>query len=183
MRLGIGMSKSVVFTVALCAACLFTLASSVSADPVRVPPGQVKLNLFEVQTSQLSDLGKADIRAMLSDHFANNNGNHFGFRNQLSDSFAAKHGRHVDSSDEVSDPFAGNNGKHLGFSVASNRGGMRFGLLDPRNPQNRTGGDNNSRNSVTQSPEPTGMLLLGTGLAAGAAFLRRRMRRKRTVEE
>jgi hypothetical protein len=162
------MSKSKVLTVALSVAFLFTLASSVSADPVRVPPGQVKFSVFEVQILDLSDLSKADIRGLLSDHFADNNGNHFGFRNMFSDWFVAGNGRHLGLGVALTNPFANNNGKHLGFGVASTRPGMRFGLNNPRT----------SKDSVTENPEPTGMLLLGTGLAAGAAFLRRRSRKR-----
>ena len=69
----------------------------------------------------------------------------------------------------LSEHFADNNGRHLGFSVASFHGGVKFGLANPRNPTT----------SVTQNPEPTGMLLLGTGLAAAAAFARRKVRRRR----
>ena len=166
------MSKTRIFTAALSVVFVFTLASSVSADPVHLPPGQVKFNLFEVEALDLSDIGKAEIRGLLSDHFANNNGNHFGFRNLLSGD-AGNNGRHLGTSDALSDPFANNNGKHLGFSVASNRGGLRVGLVNTRQPTT----------SVTENPEPTGMLLLGTGLAAGAAFLRRRSRNRRRASE
>lgn len=167
------MTKSRVLTVALSVAVLFTLATSVTADPVRVPPGQVKFNLAEVQVLDvLDDIGKADIRSLLSDHFANNNGNHFGFRNLLPE--LAVNGRRVGSTDGgLSNPFANNNGRHLGFSVDANRGGLGLGLTNSHKPNT----------SVTQNPEPTGMLLLGTGLAAGAAFLRRRTRKRRSTNE
>ena len=161
------MSKFRFFTVALSVAFLFTLVSSVNADPVHVPPGQVKFNLAEVDTFDVFDLGKADIRGLLSEHFANNNGNHFGFRNLFSEWFV-NNGRPAGSDGELTNPFT-NNGKHQGFSVASTRPGMRIGLSNPRNPQS----------SVSQNPEPTGMLLLGTGLAAGAAFLRRKTRKRK----
>src|SRR5205085_4312700 len=67
----------------------------------------------------------------------------------------------------LSEHFSNNNGRHLGFSVAAFHGGMQFGLSHA--PQTVPV-------SVTQNPEPTGMLLLGTGLAAGAAFARCRRR-------
>ena len=73
----------------------------------------------------------------------------------------------------ISEHFASNNGRHLGFSVASFNGGVKFGLANPRNPST----------SVTQNPEPTGMLLLGTGLAAAAALARRQVRRRRRSDE
>ena len=78
----------------------------------------------------------------------------------------------VDLRGLLAEHFQGNNGKHLGFSVAATNGGVKFGLATPRNPSV----------SVTQNPEPTGMLLLGTGLAAGAAFARRRTRKRRHEE-
>ena len=167
------MSKSRVLTAAISVVFLITVASSGSADPVHVPQGQVKFNLFEVSAFDISDIGKSDIRSLLSDHFANNNGNHFGFRNLLADDFAGNNGKHLGSGGVLSDPFANNNGKHLGFSVASHRDGLKIGLVNPRRPDT----------SVTENPEPTGMLLLGTGLAAGAAFLRRRSRNRRRTSE
>jgi hypothetical protein len=69
----------------------------------------------------------------------------------------------------LAEHFANNNGKHLGFSVAAFHTGMKFGLA---NPPTVTSGA-----SVTQNPEPTGMLLLGTGLAGAAAYARRKRRR------
>jgi hypothetical protein len=71
----------------------------------------------------------------------------------------------------LAEHFQDNNGRHLGFfSVASFHGGMKFGLVDPRTPLTT---------EATPNPEPTGMLLLGTGLAGTAAFLRRRARRRK----
>ena len=63
--------------------------------------------------------------------------------------------------------FENNNGKHLGFSVASVTRGPRLGIVKPQLP------------SVSQNPEPTAMVLLGTGLAAAAAFARKRSRHRR----
>jgi len=63
--------------------------------------------------------------------------------------------------------FENNNGKHLGFSVAATKG-VRLAIVAP--PQAVT---------VTQNPEPTAMLLLGTGLAGIAAIARKVNRRRR----
>lgn len=135
---------------------LFTLVSSVRADSVRLPLGLDKLNLVQGQTLDLAETHRVDLRSLLTEHFANNNGRHQGFSRLLADDFA------------------NNSGRHQAFSVAAVRGGVKFGLANPRHPGA----------SVTQNPEPTGMLLLGTGLAAAAAFARRRARRRnRPVDE
>ena len=63
--------------------------------------------------------------------------------------------------------FENNNGKHLGFSMSAVNRGPRLGIVKPLSP------------SVTQNPEPTAMVLLGTGLAAVAAFARKRSRKRR----
>jgi len=75
----------------------------------------------------------------------------------------------VDLAGLLAEHFADNNGKHLGFSVAAFHVGVRFGFANPPSPTA----------SVTQNPEPTGMLLLGTGLAVAAAFARRKNRRRK----
>jgi PEP-CTERM motif len=63
--------------------------------------------------------------------------------------------------------FDNNNGKHLGFSIAAFNGGPRLGIVRPTTPA-----------AVTQNPEPTAMVLLGTGLAAVAAFARKKSRKR-----
>lgn len=65
--------------------------------------------------------------------------------------------------------FENNNGKHLGFSMAIHRG--------PKSEV--TGPPITVASTVTQNPEPTAMVLLGTGLAAAAAFARKVNRRRR----
>jgi len=64
--------------------------------------------------------------------------------------------------------FEGNNGKHLGFSIAAFKQGPRLGIVRPQTPA-----------AASQNPEPTAMVLLGTGLAAVAAFARKINRRRR----
>jgi len=63
--------------------------------------------------------------------------------------------------------FENNNGKHLGFSVAAVHRGPRLGIVRPQSP------------TVSENPEPATMVLLGTGLAAAAAFARRKSRRRK----
>ncbi|HKU73327.1 MAG TPA: PEP-CTERM sorting domain-containing protein [Pyrinomonadaceae bacterium] len=61
--------------------------------------------------------------------------------------------------------FAGihpNNGRHLGFGAAAIHRGPQLGIVRPVSP------------SVTQNPEPATMVLLGTGIAAVGAAIRRR---------
>ena len=57
-----------------------------------------------------------------------------------------------------------NNGKHVGFSMAAHRRGPRLGIVR-RQPS-----------AVSENPEPTAMVLLGTGLAAAGALARRKKR-------
>ena len=64
--------------------------------------------------------------------------------------------------------FENNNGKHLGFSMTSVNQGPKLGIVRPP-----VSGD------VSQNPEPTAMVLLGTGLAAAGAFARKVNRRRK----
>ena len=65
--------------------------------------------------------------------------------------------------------FENNNGRHLGFSMTSVNRGPRLGIVRPP-----------SSADVSQNPEPTAMVLLGTGLAAIGAFARKLNRKRRT---
>ena len=64
--------------------------------------------------------------------------------------------------------FENNNGKHLGFSMAAVHQGPKTEIV--KLPFTA---------SVTQNPEPTAMVLLGTGLAAAAAWARKLNRKRR----
>jgi hypothetical protein len=63
--------------------------------------------------------------------------------------------------------FENSNGKHLGFSMTAVHRGPRLGIVKPKLP------------SVSQNPEPTAMVLLGTGLAIIAGLARHKSRRRR----
>lgn len=63
--------------------------------------------------------------------------------------------------------FENNNGKHLGFSIAAAHRGPRLGIVRPVAPD------------VSQNPEPTAMVLMGTGLAAIAGLARKKKNKKK----
>ena len=62
--------------------------------------------------------------------------------------------------------FENNNGKHFGFSMAAAHRGPRLGIVRPQSPD------------VSENPEPTAMILLGTGLAAAAGLARKKNRKR-----
>jgi hypothetical protein len=62
--------------------------------------------------------------------------------------------------------FENNNGRHLGFSMSAVARGPRLGIVRPQAP------------SISENPEPATVLLLGTGLAAAAGWVRKKGRRR-----
>ncbi|HEX5834280.1 MAG TPA: hypothetical protein VFY34_10525 [Pyrinomonadaceae bacterium] len=170
------MNKLKVLTMAVSVGLLLTLVSSVRADSVNSAKGPQNLNFGVLHTLDLPNMTRAEFRDFLAEQldasefggilverFEGNNGLHLGwFKQKLQLGLNSHNEQHLASA-------GSNNGKHVGFSVAAFNPGMRFGLVNPRR----------SSPTVTENPEPTGMILLGTGLAAAAGFARRKMRRRR----
>ncbi|HEX7332416.1 MAG TPA: PEP-CTERM sorting domain-containing protein [Pyrinomonadaceae bacterium] len=160
------MTRSRVLTGIISAVFFLTLVSSARADRAH---GNLTLEkLIFAERHNLTDI---DLQTVLNTdyeyvgHFENNNGKHLGFRNKLTDIDVQ---RVADTSYLFAAKFENNNnGKHRGFSVAAVHNGPRLGIV--RQIGNA---------SVSQNPEPTAMVLLGSGLAAAAAFARKLKRRR-----
>ena len=157
------MTRSRVLTGIISVVFCLTLVSSVRADRAHGD-----LTLEKLIFAEKHNLLGIDIQSVLDTtyeyvgHFENNNGKHLGFRNLTNIDIQ----RVADTSYLFAGQFENNNGKHSGFSVAIHQG-PRLGIVRPSTP------------SVSQNPEPTAMVLLGTGLAAAAALARKVNRKRR----
>jgi PEP-CTERM motif len=161
------MTRSRVLTGIISAVFCLTLVSSARADRAH---GNLALEkLIFAETHNLTNI---DIQSLIDSsyeyvgHFENNNGKHLGF-GKLTDIDIQDV---VDTSYLFAPNFENNNGKQQGFSVAAVQQGPRLGIVKPFTP---------AATAPSQNPEPTAMVLLGTGLAAAAAFARKVNRRRR----
>ncbi len=97
--------------------------------------------------------------SLFSEFFEGNNGLHLGLLKNTAQDLV----------------FENNSGKHLGFSVATANRGNRTGLF--RGPTSSGAGGGEGGGSTIPNPEPTAVLLLGTGLVAAGAYARRHFRK------
>ena len=144
-------------TWAACLGVLFLLtltASSARADLLGSDDMVVKLNNTEGHHNLAF---REEVRGQLPDLFAEffegNNGLHLGLLKNGGQDLG----------------FEANSGKHVGFSIASTSGGNKFGLF--KGPATSGSG------ATVPNPEPTAVLLLGTGLVAAGAYARKRFRK------
>ena len=157
------MTRSRILTGIVGAVFCLTLVSSARADRAH---GNLALEkLIFAERHNLTDI---DLQSILNTnyeyvgHFENNNGKHLGFGKLTNIDIQ----RVANTSYLFAGQFENNNGKHRGFSVAVVQG-PKLGIVRPSSP------------SVSENPEPTAMVLLGTGLAAAAAFARKFNRKRR----
>ncbi|HZI62492.1 MAG TPA: PEP-CTERM sorting domain-containing protein [Pyrinomonadaceae bacterium] len=119
----------------------------------------VTLNNSEGHHLNFRDEVRSAVPSLFAEFFEGNNGLHLGLlKNNAQDLV-----------------FENSSGKHLGFSVATANRGNRTGLF--RGPTSSGGGSGEGGGSTIPNPEPTAVLLLGSGLVAAGAYARRRFRK------
>jgi len=119
----------------------------------------VTLNNSEGHHLNFRDEVRSAVPSLFAEFFEGNNGLHIGLlKNNAQDLV-----------------FENSSGKHLGFSVATANRGNRTGLF--RGPTSSGGGSGEGGGSTIPNPEPTAVLLLGSGLVAAGAYARRRFRK------
>ncbi len=149
-------------TWAACVGVLYLLTLTVSsARADSFSAGHlVKLNNSEGHHLNVRDEVRAAMPSLFAEFFEGNNGLHLGLLKNNAQDLVFENS---------------NSGKHVGFSVATANRGNRFGLF--RGPASSGGGSGEVGGSAIPNPEPTAVLLLGTGLVAAGAYARRRFRK------